>query len=261
MNYIYPLRHFNTHAQYESLLNNDEHFLSTNHVVVDDEGHIHYSNLKDLIDFNTYEIQDYIYNSTLNVRFGLNTEYIPNLNTKIITTLSVDRNVASYPQNLFGNETSYSDKKSLGLHSPANSIQAIQYQFGNISKAPSASDANNFPQYKSFSSGKVRIFMNRNYLNFDKENTLQQSIALGANSWNSGNTNPLLIYKARYPISSGYGYSFVGKVYYFLIYDNNIKVRHYIPVKNISQDSYGLYDLITKQYLTNSNLNGYKSEE
>jgi hypothetical protein len=56
--------------------------------------------------------------------------------------------------------------------------------------------------------------------------------------------NPLLIASVQ---NSEQNENFIGKIYSFKIYDNNVLIHDYVPVKN-SQGVYGLYDMINDTF-------------
>lgn len=58
-----------------------------------------------------------------------------------------------------------------------------------------------------------------------------------------------------------YNYSFKGKIYNYKIYDNDVLIRDYIPVKRKSDEVLGLYDMISNKFFINKGTGNFEEGE
>lgn len=64
-------------------------------------------------------------------------------------------------------------------------------------------------------------------------------------------TTPDILRVGGYTAVSGDGYkSFIGNIYYFRVYNNNIPILDWFPCKRISDGEIGFWDCVTQQFVT-----------
>ena len=174
------------------------------------------------------EYQPVEYIETDNTQY-IDTEYIPNYNTKITATFAHNENVVDTP--FFGARTSdMGNSYTLWSHPEGN-----YYNSQGIFNSTTMSDMGNYP---------IGTKINLEYSN--------NKIVYGDNSytWSPGLGTPnvsLILFGLKTGTTID-GRRFGGKLWEFKIWDNDILVRNLIPCKRKSDNIAGLYDIIEGKF-------------
>lgn len=165
-------------------------------------------------------------------------------NTKIeIGFMPISTQQTSYGYVLGCRQTNADNTVGRGVYVPQNNSVAGAYNGVSVSLSPSGSAFTN-----------VRIDAT---VNFYADGSL--SISDGVNTVTESNESPRNISSELYIFGfKAYNNSqntnpFRGRIYYLNIYENGVLQMEYLPVKRVSDNAVGLYDVLNGTFKTNAN--------
>lgn len=166
----------------------------------------------------------------------INTGYYANNKTRIVADISLDQQQVNsswafvYSSRTNVNVASYSLLRS--------GTTAFRYDFGSSKVTVNLSPV-----------GRFTIDSNKNVLKINSKTstapsqtfTATHELKIGSAYTTGGSSDS----------SNNDGRRMIGNVYYFKIYDDDVLVRDYVPVKRISDGAIGLYDKVNKLFYGN----------
>lgn len=107
----------------------------------------------------------------------------------------------------------------------------------------------------SFAHYGARYDTNRHIVRFNMSNgTKLDDTVITATQYTiaSSNDRPLFLGRCNYGSGSSDNYSLIGRLYSSQIYVDGVLTLDYVPVKRLSDDTYGMYDLVSKTFFGNA---------
>lgn len=186
--------------------------------------------------YTGYEELEYIEGTTT----GSNGSYIntlikPNSNTKVEVKFALTGDT-SVNQCLIGgrNQSSGDSRNSFGIWANVGGKMRYDFQSGNVMQTGSAIGSTDHIVIKD---GRYNTLDGAADTANDEE-TFTCNYNMLLFSMNSGTTGAIN--------------AMAGKVYYCKIWDNDVLVRDFIPVKRVSDNAIGMYDRVSKTFFANS---------
>lgn len=165
-------------------------------------------------------------------------------NTKIeIGFMPISTQQTNYGYVLGCRQTNADNTIGRGIYCPQNNAIAGAFNGVSVTLSPSGSN---------FTNVKIDAIVN-----FNADGSL--SISDGVNTVTESNAEPRAISSELY----FFGFKafngnqnqqpFRGRIYYLNIYENGVLQMEYLPVKRVSDDAVGLYDVLNGTFKTNAN--------
>lgn len=165
-------------------------------------------------------------------------------NTKIeIGFMPISTQQTSYGYVLGCRQTNADNTIGRGVYCPTNNATAGAFNGVSVTLSPSGSNFTN-----------VKIDAT---VNFNADGSL--SISDGVNTVTESNAEPraisseLFVFGLKAFNSNQNQSPFRGRIYYLNIYENDVLQIEYLPVKRVSDNAVGLYDVLNGTFKTNAN--------
>ncbi|MBO7509174.1 MAG: hypothetical protein J6T57_02775 [Alphaproteobacteria bacterium] len=159
----------------------------------------------------------------------IDTGYIPNQSTGVQTKVKFN-SVTNGQTMVFGAGTSY-NARSFEFYT-WNQQTEFNYNSARFGVNVSLNDI-------------VELNWNKNIVNYSINGVQQNTMTLPASTFT------VLYTMTLFTLSRPGGY-FIGNIYYFKIYDNDVLVRDFIPAQRNSDGELGMYDTISRTFFTNA---------